>query len=116
VPVFKEYPYTVALVTPEIANDQPDVVRRIAQTLGQANDLFADRFGEVVDVLKQQFASVPAKAMERALERDRASYPRGCRMTPLMWENSVKVASETKMISTALPTREGELWTNKFLV
>jgi len=114
VPIFKEFPYTVALVTPEFANEKPDIVRHIAQALGQANDLFATNFGQVVDVLKQQFPSVPPKALERALERDRSSYPRGCRMTAAMWENNIKVAFETKMISTALPTQEGELWTNKF--
>jgi NitT/TauT family transport system substrate-binding protein len=115
VPLFREFPYTVALVTPELANEQPDLVRRVAHTLGQANDMLATRFGEAVDILKQQFANVPAKAMERALERDRDSYPPGCRMTAGMWENNIKVALDTKMISTALPTREGELWTNKFL-
>src|SRR5215470_17213284 len=115
VPIFREFPYTVALVTPEFANEQSDLVRRVAQTLGQANDMFSTNFGQVVDVLKQQFASVPAKAMERALERDRDSYPHGCRMTTTMWENNIKVALATKMISAALPTREGELWTNRFL-
>jgi NitT/TauT family transport system substrate-binding protein len=115
VPLFREFPYTVALVTPELANEQPELVRRVARTLGQANDMFATKFGEAVDVLKQQFANVPAKAMERALERDRDSYPRDCRMTTTMWENNIKVALDTKMISAALPTREGEMWTNKFL-
>jgi ABC-type nitrate/sulfonate/bicarbonate transport system substrate-binding protein len=115
VPIFKEFPYTVALVTPQFAEEQPDVVRRIGHSLGQANDLFHTRFGEVVDVLKKQFASVPAKAMERALERDKDSYPRGCRMTQAMWDNNIKVAMDVKMISSALSTREGELWTNKFL-
>jgi ABC-type nitrate/sulfonate/bicarbonate transport system substrate-binding protein len=115
VPLFREFPYTVVLVTPELANEQPDLVRRVAQTLGQANDMFTTKFGEAVDVLKQQFASVPAKAMERALERDRDSYPRGCRMTAAMWENNIKVAVDTKMISAPLPTGEGQLWTNKFL-
>jgi NitT/TauT family transport system substrate-binding protein len=115
VPVFKEFPYTVLLVTPAFANEQPEATRRIAQTLGQANDLFHTKFGEVVDILKKQFASVPAKAMERSLERDRDSYPRGCRMTPAMWENNIKVAVEAKMISSPLPAREGELWTNRFV-
>ena len=115
VPLFREFPYTVALTTPEFANEKPDLVRRIAHALGQANDLFATNFGQVVDVLKQQFPTVPSKAMERALERDRESYPRGCRMTVAMWENITKVAVETKMIATALPTQEGEVWTNKFL-
>jgi ABC-type nitrate/sulfonate/bicarbonate transport system substrate-binding protein len=116
VPLFKEFPYTVALVTPQFADEQADLVRRVVHALGQANDMFSTKFGEAVDVLKQQFPSVPAKAMERALERDRESYPRGCRMTTRMWENNIKVALETKMISTALPTQEGGLWTNKFLV
>jgi NitT/TauT family transport system substrate-binding protein len=114
VPIFKVFPYTVALVTPEFANEQPDMVRRIVQTLGEANDLFATDFGKVVDVLKQQFASVPPQAIERSLERDRSSYPRGCRVTPAMWENNIKVTLETKMISKPLPAQEGTLWTNKF--
>ena len=36
-------------------------------------------------------------------------------MTQTMWENNIKVAVDLKMISSALPTREGEIWTNKFL-
>jgi NitT/TauT family transport system substrate-binding protein len=115
VPIFREFPYTVVLVTPEVAIQQPELIRRVAQTLGQANDMFSVRFGEAVDILKQQFASVPAKAMERALERDRDSYPRSCRMTRSMWENNIKVAVDAKMITAALPTAEGELWTNRFV-
>jgi len=114
VPLFREFPYTVAIVAPQFANDQPDVVRRIAQTLGQANDMFHTRFGEAVDILKQLSPNIPGKAIESALERAKDSYPRGGRMTTAMWENSLKVSLELKMISTAVPTREGELWTNKF--
>src|ERR1700730_4197835 len=36
VALFREFPYTVALVTPELANQQPELVRRVARTLGQA--------------------------------------------------------------------------------
>jgi ABC-type nitrate/sulfonate/bicarbonate transport system substrate-binding protein len=115
VPIFKEFPYTVVLVTPETADSQPDLVRRVGHTLGQANDMFTTNFGQVVDILKKVFASVPAKAMERALERDRDAYPKGCRMTPAMWENNIKVALDTKMITKPLPAQEGQLWTNKFL-
>jgi NitT/TauT family transport system substrate-binding protein len=115
VPIFKEFPYTVVLVTPETADSQSDLVRRVAHTLGQANDMFSSNFGQVVDILKKQFASVPAKAMERALERDRDAYPKGCRMTSTMWENNIKVALDTKMITKPLPAQEGQLWTNKFL-
>jgi NitT/TauT family transport system substrate-binding protein len=114
VPLFREFPYTVAIVTPQIANEQPDVARRVAQTLGQANDMFHARFGEAVDILKQFSPNIPGKAIESALERAKDSYPRGGRMTPAMWENNMKVALDLKMIATPIPTREGELWTNKF--
>lgn len=116
VPIFREFPYTVALVSPQYANDQPDIVRRIAQSLGQANDMFHANFGAAVDVLKKLNASIPPKAIEQALERARTSYPAGGRMTTTMWENNIKVALETKMISSTMPSREGELWTNKYLV
>jgi ABC-type nitrate/sulfonate/bicarbonate transport system substrate-binding protein len=115
VPLFREFPYTVAVVTPQLANEQPDLVRRIAQTLGQANDMFHTRFGEAVDILKRLSPNIPAKAVESALERAKDSYPRGGRMTSTMWENNVKVAVDLKMISKPLPTAEGEMWTNKFL-
>ena len=115
VPLFREFPYTVAVVTPQLVNDQPDVVRRIAQTLGQANDMFHTRFGEAVDILKQMSPNIPGKAIESALERAKDSYPRGGRMTAKMWENNIKVAVDLKMISKPLPTGEGEMWTNKFL-
>jgi NitT/TauT family transport system substrate-binding protein len=114
VPVFREFPYTVALVTPQFAEDKPDVVRRVAHSLGQANDMFHTDFGKVVDILKRQFPNVPAQAMERALERDKNSYPQGCRMTQRMWENNIKISVEVKMIPSILPTADGELWTNKF--
>ena len=94
---------------------KPEVIRRIARTLGQANDLFSTNFGQVIDVLGRQFPTVPTKALERALERDRQSYPRGGRMSVAMWENITKVAFEAKMITSSLPTQEGELWTNRFL-
>ena len=115
VPIFKEFPYTVVLVKPDVASQQPDLVRRAAQTLGQANDMFATKFGQAVDILKQQFPTVPPKAIERSLERDRDAYPRGGRMTAAMWENNIKVSLETKMITKPLPTQEGQLWSNQFL-
>ena len=115
VPLFREFPYTVALVTPQLASEQPDLVRRIAQTLGQANDMFHTRFGEAVDVLKQLSPNIPGKAIENALERGRNGYPRGGRMTAAMWDNNIKVAVDTRMIASAISAKEGELWTNRFV-
>jgi ABC-type nitrate/sulfonate/bicarbonate transport system substrate-binding protein len=115
VPLFREFPYTVAIVTPQFANEQPDVVRRVVHTLGQANDMFHTRFGEAVDILKQFSPNIPPKAIELALERAKNSYPRGGRMTERMWENNLKVAADLKMTTAGLPAREGELWTNRFV-
>ena len=80
-------------------------------------DTFYSRFGEVVDLFKQQYANVPAKAVELALERERSlkSYAVGGRMTQPMWENSIKFARGVQLISKELDAREGAIWTNKFL-
>jgi hypothetical protein len=115
VDLFKEFPYTVCIVTPKFAEEQPQIVRRVAQTFGEANDMFHTRFGETVDLLKKQFPRIPPLAIERALERARNGYPKGGRMTVKMWENNIKVALALKMITSAVPSKEGELWTNKFL-
>ena len=88
VPIFKEFPYTVAVVTPELASANPDLVRRLVQTLGQANDLFSTNFGQVVDILKPQFPQVAPEALVRGLERSKDSFPRGCRMTNAMWKHN----------------------------
>ena len=114
VDLFKEFPYTVCIVTPKFAAEQPEMVRRVAQTFGEANDMFHTKFGETVDLLKKQFPKIPPLAIERALERARDSYPRGGKMTVKGWENNIKVALALKMIPSAVPSKEGELWTNKF--
>jgi hypothetical protein len=36
-------------------------------------------------------------------------------MNEKMWQNAINAAVATKLIKTAAPAKEGELWTNKFL-
>ncbi|MEJ0052452.1 MAG: ABC transporter substrate-binding protein [Methylovirgula sp.] len=116
VPIYSEFPYTILSVSPEFADKRPDVVRRIAHTIGQANNYYHANFGKVVDVMRGVYKSVDPRAIERALERDKSSFPPGGRMTEAMWVNMNKVATDLKMITAPLPTREGTFWTNKFTV
>jgi NitT/TauT family transport system substrate-binding protein len=115
VDLFKEFAYTVCIVTPKFAEEQPEMVRRVGQTFGEANNMFYNKFGETVDLLKKQLPKIPPLAIERALERARNSYPRDGKMTAKMWENNIKVAVALNMVSSSVPSKEGELWTNKFL-
>ena len=114
-PVFKEFPYTIACVTPEYAARNPEAVRRICAALGQANDLFYDNFDEAVTLMQAQYANVDPALVLKSLRRDRTTFPRGGRMTPAMWQNNVKVAVATGMIAAPVPGEEGVLWTNKFV-
>jgi NitT/TauT family transport system substrate-binding protein len=115
VPVYRDFPYTVALVTPETAKQKPDLVHRVGATLAQANDFIHTNFGDAVDVLKSQFAKVDPRAIERSLERDKDTFPKGARMTETMWENGIKITSAMNTVKNIPPTTEGEFWTNKFL-
>jgi len=115
VPIFREFPYTVLLTTSEFADRYPDVVRRVAQSVGQANDLFHTNVGQAMDIVRKQFPAVDPRALESALRRDKDNFPRGARMSHEMWRNNVKIAQDLKLITTNVPADEGVLWTNKFL-
>jgi hypothetical protein len=103
----------VAVVTPKLAEEKSELVRRVAQTLGAANDMFHTKFGETVDILKKKFPRIPPLAIERRSN--------GPVMAIKGWpddhsdvENNIKVALALGMISSAPSAKEGELWTNKF--
>jgi ABC-type nitrate/sulfonate/bicarbonate transport system substrate-binding protein len=115
IPEFKDFPYTVVVVLPEFANQQPEAVRAIAKSVGQANDFIQTNFGEALDLLKVEFPKIDGRAIVRSMERDRSTFPRGGRMTSSMWENAIKVAKNMRTVKTTPTAAEGELWTNKFL-
>ena len=115
IPVFEAFPYTVLSVTPEFADRKPDTVRRVVHALGAANNMFSDNFGRVVDVMKAAFPTTPGLAIERALARDRAIYPRDGRMSEQMWKNNIDVATTMKMINAPIATSENTIWTNRFI-
>jgi ABC-type nitrate/sulfonate/bicarbonate transport system substrate-binding protein len=111
---FREFPYTIASVTPDYAARNPEATRRIARTIGQANDLLYSAFPEVVDLMCQQYPNIDPKVVAHSLQRDRDTFPRGARMTAAMWQNNLTVALATKMIAAPISADEGVLWTNRF--
>ena len=113
-PVFRDFPYTIASVTPTYAEQNPEATRRIARAIGDANDLFFTSFGEAVDLMRAQYATVDPKLIEKSLIRDRETFPRAGRMTEAMWHNNLEVALATKMISAPIAAQEGVIWTNRF--
>lgn len=113
-PVFREFPYTIASVTPTYADRNAEATRRIVLAIGEANDLFYTNFGEAVDLMRAQYASVDPKLVEKSLIRDRSTFPRAARMTDAMWHNNLEVALATKMISAPIPDQEGVIWTNRY--
>lgn len=115
VPVFEAFPYTVLTVTPQVADARPDAVRRVVHAIGAANNAIADDFGRALDVIKGVFPNTPPVAIERALARDRANYPRDGRMTEQMWVNNIGVATAMGMVSAPVPTAEDTIWTNRFV-
>jgi ABC-type nitrate/sulfonate/bicarbonate transport system substrate-binding protein len=115
IPAFKDMPYTVLAVTPEFARKQPAAVRGIAYTIGQANDFIHSNFNDSLDILKAEFSKVDGRAIERSMQRDRATYPRGGLMTNSMWANAIKMVKSMRTVKSTPAADEGEFWTNKFL-
>lgn len=115
IPIFKQFPFTVVAVKEELANNDPERVRRVARTIGKANDFIRNNFDEAVAELQAQFPKINPQAIQRAMARDRNAVPAGARMTETMWSNGYKCAAAMKSIKATPPLEEGKFWTNKFL-
>jgi ABC-type nitrate/sulfonate/bicarbonate transport system substrate-binding protein len=115
IPAFKNMPYTVVVVTPEFARQRPEAVRGIARSIGQANDFIQSNFNDTLDILKAEFPKIDGRAIERSMQRDRDSYPRGALMTESMWENGINAAKSMRTVKNTPSAGEGEFWTNGFL-
>jgi ABC-type nitrate/sulfonate/bicarbonate transport system substrate-binding protein len=115
VPIFKDFPFTVVAVKQEVVDKDPERVRRIAGTIGEANDFIRNNFDQAVAEMQAQFPRINPQAIERAMARDRNSVPAGGRMTETMWANGYKCAAAMKSIKATPPLEEGGFWTNKFL-
>ena len=115
VPLFKDFPFTVVAVKQEVADKDPERVRRIARTIGQANDLIRNDFDQAVVEMQAQFPRINPQAIKRAMTRDLAAVPAGGRMSETMWANGYKCAAAMKSIKATPPLAEGGFWTNKFL-
>jgi NitT/TauT family transport system substrate-binding protein len=115
VPLFKDFPFTVVAVKQEVADKDPERVRRIARTIGQANDLIRNDFDQAVAEMQAQFPRINPQAIKRAMTRDLAAVPAGGRMSETMWANGYKCAAAMKSIKATPPLAEGGFWTNRFL-
>jgi ABC-type nitrate/sulfonate/bicarbonate transport system substrate-binding protein len=98
-----------------VVDKDPERVRRIARTIGEANDFIRNNFDQAVAEMQAQFPRINPQAIERAMARDRNSVPAGGRMTETMWANGYKCAAAMKSVKATPPLEEGGFWTNKFL-
>ncbi|MBS0233422.1 MAG: ABC transporter substrate-binding protein [Proteobacteria bacterium] len=115
-PEFREFAYTVLSVLPETADKNPELVRRIAHSIKDANETIHSDVDAAVQVLVGIYNNkVDPKILKRAILRDQNAYTPGCLMTQAMWNNNFNAALATKMISTKPPSVEGQFWTNKYL-
>ena len=100
IPIFKTFPFTVVTVKEELADKNPDRVRRVARTIGKANDFIRNNFDEAVKELQAQFPRINPEAIRRAMARDIDAIPAGGRMTEEMWINAAKCAEGMKAVKT----------------
>jgi NitT/TauT family transport system substrate-binding protein len=115
VPAFKDFPYTVLVVSAAFAAAKPDVVHRLAHSVGQANDFIGSNLAEATRFLKAEFPKINPQAIERSMQRDKDTFPPGARMTESMWANALEVARRLKTVKDLPPVSEGAFWTNKYL-
>jgi ABC-type nitrate/sulfonate/bicarbonate transport system substrate-binding protein len=56
-------PYTVVVVTPDLAVKQPAAVSAIAKTIGEGDDFIQSDFNEGLNILKAEFPKIDGRAI-----------------------------------------------------
>ncbi len=115
VPLFKDFPFTVVAVKQEVADKDPERVRRIARTIGAGERPHTQRLRPGG---RRDAGPVPADQSSSHQARHDArpeAVPAGGRMSETMWANGYKCAAAMKSIKATPPLAEGGFWTNKFL-
>jgi len=115
VPSFRDFPYTIMMMKAELAEKDPDLARRAARSVAQANDFIIANTQETIDILVKEFPRIEAEAIRRTITRDKGTFTPGARMTESMWVNAAKIAETMKAVKTVPSMKEGTLWTNKFI-
>lgn len=115
VPEWEQFPYALLYTTRTYAEQNPDVVARVARAVTRGARLFTDQPAEAIAVLREGFADVDPRIMAQSVEESKAAYSRDGRMTELQWQNAMKVLVGSGAIASPPDTREGGVWTNQYL-
>jgi NitT/TauT family transport system substrate-binding protein len=115
VPVFQDFVDIVVTTTNDFAEKNPEAVRRVARTIGRANNLLQSDPKAATSALKQAFPKVDPAVMDKAVANVRLAFRRDALMNESMWKNTVEVLHASGMLKSRPSVAEGVLWTNKFL-
>ncbi len=116
IPIFKDFVYETLTVTKDWVAKNPEPAQRIARALGRANNHIQNDFDDSKRILKSVLPGAVPEIVDQVMAENRGAFAMDARMTESGWKNAVEVHLASGAIKTNVPTQEGVIWTNKYLV
>lgn len=115
VPEFGQFPHDALYATRSYAEEHPDAITRAARAIGRGSALIQGNTAEAQALLRPEFKDVDPALVDRSVELVKDAFSTDGRMTEEVWQNAMTVLVGSGAIFRALDTREGGLWTNRYL-
>ncbi len=115
IPEFAAYPNNMFYVTKSYMDQNREAIERMGRATTRGAAFIHDNTAEAKQILQADFKDVDPEVLSLSVDLTKEAYPRDGKMTQAMWNNAMKVLTESGAIPRALDTAEGVLWTNQFL-
>lgn len=116
IPTFKTFADSTVLVKKDWAEQNASVAERTCRALRRASNLASSEPAKFKEALRAGLSSIAPNILDPSVDQMRSSYGAGAPMTEQMWKNPIEVYVFSGAIKQPLPTAEGTLWTNRYLV
>lgn len=105
----------VIAVRKDYAEQQPDVVERVARAVSRANNFLIAKPEESKQVLKQFFDNIAPEVMSASVDAIKPAISKDGLMTEAQWKNVVDILVASGALKSPLDYKEGAFWTNRFI-
>ena len=115
VPELDSLPFVNLAVSRTYAERYPDVIRAYIRTVRRAITWAEDNRPEALDIVRRHFPDVDARVLERAWEDLLPAMSSDGRFTEEGVRRYLQIMVDMGHLAEMPPTREGILWTNRFV-
>ncbi|MBI2201763.1 MAG: ABC transporter substrate-binding protein [Armatimonadetes bacterium] len=114
-PEFRQFLHTVVATRRGYAERNPEAVQRVTRAIARGANVLLDQTEEGKKTLQKTFPRIPPEVLSLSVDNMKPGFLRNGRMSEEHWKNLSQVFQDVGITKGPLETREGKLWTNRYL-